>query len=296
VAQRHRLDRSVFLVSSDRKMKLKDHDPGYTGGFRNKVEAKEALIEDVSTLAAAQERLWASGDRAVLIIFQAMDAAGKDGAIKHVMTGINPQGCDVHAFRAPSEEERQHPFLWRPVRFLPAQGRIAIFNRSYYEEVLVVRVHPHFLESQWIPQADRALDPSDFWKSRYEQINQFEHGLAHGGTTIIKFFLHVSKDEQKRRFLARLDNPEKHWKFSAGDVRERKYWNQYMEAYEDMLSATSTPWAPWHVIPADKKWFTRACVADIITAEIEKLDLQFPQWPEDARHELANARAELMDE
>jgi PPK2 family polyphosphate:nucleotide phosphotransferase len=292
----HQLDHTPFLVRPGRKVKLKEYPPDYTAGFAGKREAKSALSEDVSALAAAQERLWASADRAVLIIFQALDAAGKDGAIKHVMSGVNPQGCDVYSFKAPSAEELRHHFLWRPVRYLPGRGRIAIFNRSYYEEVLVVRVHPAFLEPQWLARDDWRTSPRKLWNTRYQEINDFEKLLSDNGTCIIKFFLNVSKKEQKQRFLERLDNPEKHWKFSAADVRERGHWDDYQKAYEDMLSATSSSWAPWYIVPADKKWFTRACIADIVTTRIDELNLEFPTVSEDEKEGLSQARKQLLNE
>jgi PPK2 family polyphosphate:nucleotide phosphotransferase len=254
------------------------------------------LLEDVSGLSAAQDVLWASRDYSIIVIFQALDAAGKDGTIKHVMSGVNPQGVNVHSFKAPSDEERQHHFLWRPMRALPARGVISIFNRSYYEEVLVVRVHPEFLKSQWLQPALRKKDLSEVWRTRYHEINAFEEALTSTCVRILKFFLNVSKKEQKERFLKRLDDPEKNWKFSANDVRERKHWDAYQQAYEDMLNATSSESAPWYVIPADKKWFTRSCVADIITSEIQKLDLKYPTVSDEERIALAKARVELESE
>jgi PPK2 family polyphosphate:nucleotide phosphotransferase len=294
--EKHRLDHSPFLVKPGKKLRLKDHDPGFTGGLKDKAEAREALIDDVSALAEAQELLWASQEYSVLIIFQAMDAAGKDGTIKHVMSGVNPQGVDVHSFKAPSDEERLHHFLWRPARVTPARGRIAIFNRSYYEEVLVVRVHPELLHKQWLPHELQGKDLADVWQSRYEDINAFERTGTRNNVCILKFFLNVSRKEQKKRFLQRLNRPEKYWKFSAADLRERAYWDDYMAAYEDMLAATSTPWAPWYVIPADKKWFTRACVADIIADRIERLELQPPRVNDKELEALQEAKRQLEDE
>jgi PPK2 family polyphosphate:nucleotide phosphotransferase len=249
----HRLDHAPFVVRPGTKVKLADYDPGFTAGFKGKADAKKALLEDVSGLAAAQDLLWASKEYSVIIIFQAMDAAGKDSTIKHVMSGVNPQGVEVHSFRAPSDEERLHHFLWRPMRAAPARGRIAIFNRSYYEEVLVVRVHPEFLRGQWLPRDLRDGNLEGVWRSRYDDINLWERTWSQRDVVTIKFFLHVSRAEQRKRFLARLDDPEKHWKFEAGDVRERARWDEYQRAYEDMLSATSTEHSPWHIIPADKK-------------------------------------------
>jgi len=294
--KRHRLDHTPYLVAPGQKIRLKDYDPGFTAGFKNKAEGKAALLEDVSALAEAQELLWASAQHAVLIIFQALDAAGKDSTIKHVMSGVNPQGVQVHSFKAPSEEERRHHFLWRPMKALPACGRIAIFNRSYYEEALVVRVHPHFLEAQWLPQKLRDKNNKQFWKSRYSDINEFELIATRNDTTIIKFFLHVSKEEQRQRFLERLNEPEKQWKFSVSDYKERAYWDDYVTVYEDMLNATSTEWAPWYIIPADRKWFMRALVADIITARIEALNLAFPQVSQEQLSALEEVKQQLEQE
>jgi PPK2 family polyphosphate:nucleotide phosphotransferase len=293
---RHQLDHKPFFVSPDKKVRLKDHDPGYTAGFKDKAEARAALLADVSGLAAAQELLWASKEYSVIILFQALDAAGKDGTIKHVMSGVNPQGVEVHSFKAPTDEERLHHFLWRPMRVTPARGRIAIFNRSYYEEVLVVRVHPELVEKQWVPHELRGKDLKALWKSRYEDINAYERTATRNNVLILKFFLNVSRKEQRKRFLERLDNPEKHWKFSAADLRERACWDDYQEAYEDMLNATSTEWSPWQVIPADKKWFTRACVADIITSRIEGLNLKPPRVSDKERAALEEARRQLEEE
>lgn len=292
----HRLDHAPFLVQHGKRFRLADHDPGYTGGFKDKADAKAALIEDVSGLAAAQDLFWASKQYAVIVIFQAMDAAGKDGTIKHVMSGINPQGVAVHSFKAPTDEERLHHFLWRPARVVPPRGQIAIFNRSYYEEVLVVRVHPEFLKAQWLPHDLSPKGLKSLWKQRYEEINHFEETLVHNNTIFLKFFLNVSKKEQKKRFLERLDQPEKNWKFSAADVRERGHWDEYQLAYEDMLNATSTKHAPWYVIPADRKWFTRACVADIIASRISELDLSYPKLSDAEIAELATARQQLTAE
>jgi PPK2 family polyphosphate:nucleotide phosphotransferase len=292
----HHLDHKPFLVPPGQNIRLKDYDPGYTAGFKNKEEAREALLEDVTGLAEAQDVLWASKEHALIILFQALDAAGKDGTIKHVMSGVNPQGVYVKSFKGPSNEELLHHYLWRPMRALPARGEIAIFNRSYYEEVLVVRVHPEFLAGQWLPPELRK-DHKQLWKTRYAEINRFESVLKNeNNTTVIKFFLNVSKQEQRKRFLERLDNPEKNWKFSAADLQERAHWNEYQRSYEDLLEATSTEVSPWYVIPADKKWFTRACVADIITSTIEKLHLKYPRVPESERAILADAKAQLEAE
>jgi PPK2 family polyphosphate:nucleotide phosphotransferase len=296
MSNHHRLDHAPFTVSPGTRIRLKDFDPAFTAGFRDKRAAEEALLEDVSQLKSAQDVLWANKDYAVIIIFQALDAAGKDGTIEHVMSGVNPQGVIVHSFKAPSEEERMRHFLWRPMRALPACGAIAIFNRSYYEEVLVVRVHPEFLEKQWLPQQVRDKGVDALWPLRYREINAFEQALTAQNVIFLKFFLNVSREEQRKRFLKRLDDPEKNWKFSANDVRERRFWNDYQRAYEEMLSATSTTHAPWYVIPADKKWFTRACVADIISHRIESLGLTYPKLGEKALAALADGRQELISE
>ncbi len=289
----HRFDRARYRVEPGEPVNLDDLSTKAGDEFAKKSEAKRALEEDISMLSDAQALLWASGQYSVLILLQALDAAGKDGTIKHVMSGVNPQGCEVHSFKAPSDEELSHHFLWRPTRYLPARGRIGIFNRSYYEEVLVVRVHPKFLQPQRLPPG---VNEDNIWQSRFEDINAFEHALSRNGTCVIKFFLHLSKAEQKERFFERLNNPEKNWKFSAADLRERGYWDDYMHAYQEMLAATSTEHAPWYVIPADNKWFTRACVADIIAARIEELDLQPPTVSPDQLEQLQVARRELENE
>ncbi|MFP6898288.1 MAG: polyphosphate kinase 2 family protein [Roseibacillus sp.] len=291
---RHKLDHGPLIVPPGERISLGDYDPRYCEGLEGKSEGRKALLEDKSDLAAAQTLLWANSKRSVLIILQALDAAGKDGAIKHVMSGVNPQGVTVQSFKAPTSEERLHHFLWRPAQVLPPRGRIAIFNRSYYEEVLVVRVHPAFLDSQFLPERERDLPLDELWQSRYAAINDFEKRINHDADiTILKFFLNVSKDEQRERFIERLERPEKNWKFSGNDLRERGYWDAYQEAYQDMLSATSTEDAPWHVIPADRKWFARAAIADIITRRIGALNLQPPELSEEQREDLTKARQEL---
>ncbi len=251
-----------------------------------KAEARAVLARGVEELSEAQELLWASDTFALLVVFQAIDAAGKDSTIEHVMSGVNPQGVQVVSFKQPSAEELDHDFLWRIARAVPERGRVGIFNRSHYEEVVALRVHPEWLEKQKLPPGPR---DERFWQERFEDINAFEHHLDRNGTKVVKFFLHVSKAEQKRRFLARLDEPNKQWKFSAADVAERAHWDEYMAAYEDALTATSTPWAPWHVIPADHKWLTQALVAAILVDSVRSLDLR---WPEVSEQELkANAEA-----
>jgi PPK2 family polyphosphate:nucleotide phosphotransferase len=284
-----------YRLTGGKKFRLKDVDPDDTGELtaEDKPEAKEALAAGVEALAELQERLYAQDRWAVLLIFQAMDAAGKDGAIKHVMSGINPQGCQVHSFKAPSSEELDHDYLWRCLKALPERGRIGIFNRSYYEEVLVVRVHKALLEGQKLP---RSLITRSIWEDRYEDIRNVERYLGRNGVLIRKFFLHVSKKEQKKRFLERLDNPDKNWKFSIGDAKERAHWDDYQEAYEDMIRATATKDAPWYVVPADNKWFTRVVVAAAIIDALGSLDLKFPEVDDDQKKELAAARLALEQE
>jgi len=279
-----------FRVRPDKKFRLEDHDPGFTGRFESKEYGKRHLEKGLEKLRDLQERLYAQDQWAVLLIFQAMDAAGKDSVIEHVMSGVNPQGCQVYSFKQPSSEELDHDFLWRTTRCLPERGRIGVFNRSYYEEVLVVRVHPQILAKQKLPAT---LVTDRIWKERYEDIGAFERYLSRNGTVIRKFFLNVSKDEQRQRFLARLDQPEKNWKFAAADVQERQHWDDYMKAYEKMIEATTSDEAPWHVIPADHKWFTRLAVADVIVETLEGLDLHFPEVSEAQRQELQRARALL---
>jgi PPK2 family polyphosphate:nucleotide phosphotransferase len=276
-----------FRVRPGRRVRLSDRDAAFTGGFKGKKEAARRLAAGIERMRELQERLYAQDRYALLLIFQAMDAAGKDSTIEHVMSGVNPQGCQVFAFKAPSPEELDHDYLWRTTRCLPERGRIGVFNRSYYEEVLVVRVHPEILARQKLPPE---CVTDDIWKERFEDIVAFERYLSRNGTVIRKFFLHVSKEEQRRRFLARLDQPEKNWKFSAQDVREREHWDDYRKAYQEMLEATSTRVAPWYVIPADHKWFTRIAVADVIVETLDSLDLQFPEVTPDQCRELAEAR------
>ena len=279
-----------FRVRPDKKFRLEDHDAGFTGRFESKEDGKRHLEKGLEKLRDLQERLYAQDQWAVLLIFQAMDAAGKDSVIEHVMSGVNPQGCQVYSFKQPSSEELDHDFLWRTTRCLPERGRIGVFNRSYYEEVLVVRVHPQILAKQKLPAT---LVTDRIWKERYEDIGAFERYLSRNGTVIRKFFLNVSKDEQRQRFLARLDQPEKNWKFAAADVQEREHWDDYMKAYEKMIEATTSDEAPWFVIPADHKWFTRLAVADVIVETLEGLDLHFPEVSEAQRQELQRARALL---
>jgi PPK2 family polyphosphate:nucleotide phosphotransferase len=284
-----------YRVSDGKGFRLKDVDPGDTRDLtaEDKPRAKEALAMGVEALSELQERLYAQDRWAVLLIFQAMDAAGKDGAIRHVMSGVNPQGCQVYSFKAPSSEDLDHDYLWRCQKCLPERGRIGIFNRSYYEEVLVVRVHPEFLQKQSIPPE---LIGKDIWKERFKDIGNFERYLAHNGVAVCKFFLHVSKKEQKKRFLERLDNPDKHWKFSTSDTKERAFWDQYMEAYEEMIRETATERAPWYVVPANNKWFTRVVVAAAIIDTMASLDLKFPEVNQDKLKELNRVREALVQE
>jgi PPK2 family polyphosphate:nucleotide phosphotransferase len=281
-----------FQITKGKDFRLKDVDPGDTLEFtgEDKPRAKEALANGVEALAHYQEMLYANDKRALLLIFQAMDAAGKDGAIKHVLSGVNPQGCDVHSFKAPTSDDLDHDYLWRSMKVLPNRGHLGIFNRSYYEEVLVVRVHPEFLAKQKLPPE---LITKNVWQERFEDIRNFEQYLARNGVVILKFFLHLSKKEQKRRFMERLDNPDKHWKFSSSDMAERAFWDQYMEAYEDMIRHTATKYAPWYVVPADNKWFTRVVVAAAVIHALAELDLQFPEVGKPKLKELAAAKAAL---
>ncbi len=281
-----------FRVTDD-SFRLKDIDPDDTLDFtsEDKPLAKEALAMGVEALAELQDMLYAQDKWAVLLIFQAMDAAGKDGAIKHVMSGINPQGCQVFSFKAPTSEDLDHDYLWRCIKCLPERGRIGIFNRSYYEETLVVRVHRQFLEHQKLPPE---LITKDIWKERFQDIRSFERYLGRNGVAIVKFFLHVSNKEQKKRFLERIEEPEKNWKFSANDAKERGYWDDYMEAYEDMIRNTSTKAAPWYVVPADNKWFTRVVVAAAVMNALANLDLKYPKVSDAKLKELAAAKRALQ--
>lgn len=282
-----------FIVPPSGRVSLSDYDPAYTGEFRSKEDALENLRRGVERLAELQDMLYAQDTYALLVVFQAMDASGKDGVIKHVMSGVTPAGSQVYSFKAPSSEDLDHDYLWRCYKCLPERGRIGIFNRSYYEEVLVVRVHPEILHSQQLPPEAKG---EDVWQRRFEEINNFERHLTHNGTAVLKFFLNVSKAEQKRRFLDRINKPEKNWKFSLGDVRERGHWDAYMRAYEDAFTHTSTDYAPWHIIPADNKWFTRAAVCDIIVRKLESMPLMYPELSEKHRRELADAKRLLESE
>jgi PPK2 family polyphosphate:nucleotide phosphotransferase len=281
-------------VTKGTSFRLRDHSPGDTAHLdADKTKARALLQRDIERLAALQDKLYAQDRWAILLIFQAMDAAGKDGTIKHVMSGVNPQGCQVYSFKVPSAEDLDHDFLWRSAKCLPERGRIGVFNRSYYEEVLVVRVHPELLERQEIPPR---LVTKDVWNDRYESIADFERHLARNGTLVLKFFLNVSRKEQKRRFFERLDLPDKNWKFSEADAKEREHWKEYMRAYEDMIRATATPHAPWYVVPADNKWFTHLVVGAAIIDAMENLALQYPKVDGAKKAELAAAREILEGE
>jgi PPK2 family polyphosphate:nucleotide phosphotransferase len=284
-----------YRVTGKGRFRLKDIDPGDTAWLEqeDKPRAKEALQTGIEALAALQDMLYAQDRWGVLLVFQAMDAAGKDGSIKHVMSGVNPQGCQVASFKAPSAEELDHDYLWRCNKNLPERGRIGIFNRSYYEEVLVLRVHPELLQAQKLPEARVG---KGIWKDRYRDIRAYERYLNTNGIIVRKFFLHVSREEQKRRFMERIDNPEKNWKFSASDARERGHWNDYMAAYEDAIRETATPESPWYVVPADNKWFTRVVVAAAVIDALASLGLHYPKVGPAKLKELAAARKVLMAE
>ena len=279
-----------YRVDNGRKFRLKDFDPADTRHWHSEAAAREKLQQDISRMADLQNKLYAQDQWAILFIFQAMDAAGKDGTIKHVMSGVNPEGCQVHSFKTPSDAELQHDFLWRTTQNLPERGHIGIFNRSYYEEVLVVRVHPKVLEGQKIPPP---LVTKNIWEERFEDIRCFERHMARSGTVIRKFFLHLSKKEQKRRFLARLEEPKKNWKFSAADIHEREYWDDYQQAYEETIQHTATKDAPWYVVPADNKWFTHLVVAAAIVETLEDLGVAYPEIDPAKRKALQVARQTL---
>jgi PPK2 family polyphosphate:nucleotide phosphotransferase len=282
----------AMVVKPGTKVKLKDFDPGFTGTFKKK-EARDLLLQSVEELSRYQDVLYAQNTYALLLIFQAMDAAGKDSTIKHVMSGVNPQGCQVFSFKQPSAEDLDHDYLWRSFKALPERGNIGIFNRSYYEEVLVVRVHPELLAQQQLPPSARS---KQIWQQRFTDINNFEQYLTNNGVVVMKFFLNLSKEEQKKRFLERIDRPEKNWKFSLADVRERGCWDDYMAAYADMFTHTSTPWAPWHIIPADNKWFTRLAVASFICQKLKSLNLLYPVLEDNHLERLQEAKALLESE
>lgn len=281
----------TYRVESGKHFRLKDFDPGDTRHWKSKEHGEEALLHGIARTAELQDMLYAQDNWAVLLIFQALDAAGKDGVIKHVMSGVNPQGCQVSTFKVPTETELQHDFLWRTSVHLPERGHIGIFNRSYYEEVLVLRVHPELLQNEKIPPS---LVSKKIWDERFDNIRSFEQHMTRSGTVIRKFFLHLSKKEQKRRFLARLEEPEKNWKFSAADIHERKYWDDYQDAYEDMIRNTATEDAPWYVVPADNKWFTRLVVSMVLVDTLESLNLSYPKVDPGKRKELEAAKKLLL--
>ena len=290
-----------LMVLPDKKIKIVDYGPLWDhperltiNGFELVKENSKDIMEDsIKDLADAQELLWAQNSYSILVVLQGMDAAGKDGIIKHVMSGVNPQGCRVNGFKSPSPEELDHDFLWRCSKVLPERGMIGIFNRSYYEEVLVVKVHPEFLNNQRLPQEDVG---KDLWEARYRSINEFERHAVRNGTIVLKFFLNVSKEEQKKRFFERMANPEKTWKFSPNDVAERQFWDQYMKAYEDALNATSTEWAPWFIIPSDQKWLARSLVAFVLTSTIKSLNLSYPPLSKEYLKAIEDAKAKLQRE
>jgi PPK2 family polyphosphate:nucleotide phosphotransferase len=285
------LDHTDLLVKPGRTVRLGDFDPASTGNFNNKHHAREKLCGDIVRLAALQDIFFAQGHYALLIIFQGMDGAGKDGAIKHVMTGVNPQGIDVNSFKVPSAVDLTHDYLWRSNQKLPPRGKIGIFNRSYYEELAVVRVHPAVLAREELPP--EATAAGTIWNDRFEDITAFERHLYRNGTRVLKFFLHLSNEEQRKRLLERIDAPEKNWKLSAGDVQERAFWNDYQHAYEELLTHTSVDIAPWYIIPADHKWFSRVAVASVIVAELDSLGLQYPHVSDQRRENLAAIRKQL---
>lgn len=282
-----------FIVKPGSTISLKNYRPDYTGDFKDKAEAKSLLRANIKDLKKYQDILYADNTRALLIILQGMDAAGKDSTIEHVMSGVNPQGCQVFAFGIPSPEERDHDYLWRSMKALPERGRIGIHNRSYYEEVLVPRVHREVLQEQQLPSE---LKNDGIWKQRFEEINYFEKYLVNNGIIVLKFFLHLSKEEQKKRFLKRIRLPEKNWKFSLNDVKERAFWNDYMAVYEDIFNHTSTEWAPWYIIPADRKWFTRLSVAAILCDTFKRSNISYPDIGEEQRRELSEAKEMLENE
>lgn len=284
---------SPYRIEPGTKVQLKKYQPGDSGAYKNKHAAKAQLVKDIAELQKLQDVFYAANSYSLLIIFQALDAAGKDGAIKHVMSGLNPQGCQVASFKSPSVTELDHDYLWRCNIHLPERGRIGIFNRSYYEEVLAVRVHPEFLAAQRLPSK---LTGPDLWTRRFSEINNYEKYLTNNGTRILKFFLHLSKEEQKNRFFERIENPEKNWKLSPGDVKERQHWDDYRVAYEDLLTHTSTDEAPWYVIPADKKWYSRTLIANVIVHELKKLKLSYPKVSPEQLAKIQESKATLLAE
>ena len=288
------MDTKQFVVPEGKKLNLKNYKTDFTADYENKEEAVADLAENNRRLSKLQDTLYAQNTQALLVIFQALDAAGKDSAIKHVLSGVNPQGCEVVSFKTPSMTELEHDFMWRSIVKLPERGRIGVFNRSYYEEVLIVRVHPQILQNQQL--SEEIKSDKNIWKKRFEDIKNFETYLTNNGVHVLKFFLNVSKDEQKKRFLARIETPEKNWKFSAQDAKERAFYDDYQKAYRDALQATSTKRAPWFVIPADKKWFTRVAVSEIICEKLESMDLSYPKLSKEQMKSLQEAKKMLESE
>lgn len=294
IKNRIKMSKDRFQIGEGSKVNLKNHPTDFTGDYTDKDQAAKDLAANIKRIGELQDAMYAQDTQSLLIVFQAMDAAGKDSTIEHVLTGVNPQGCSVTSFKEPSSEELDHDFLWRVAKAAPERGKIGVFNRSHYEEVLIVRVHPQILDAQQLPEGIR--NDKKIWERRFRQIRNFEQNLADSGTQIMKFFLHVSKKEQKERFLARIDEPEKNWKFSSGDVKERSFWNQYMTAYTEAISATSTKSAPWYIIAADKKWFMRTAVSAAIVEKLESMNLRYPTVSADAKKDLAAARKLLEQE
>jgi PPK2 family polyphosphate:nucleotide phosphotransferase len=286
-----------FKIEPEKSFSLKDFDTGLHDGFKNEVEGKTQLKKDIKLMRKLQYKLYAENKKSMLIVFQAMDAAGKDGTIKHIFSGVNPQGCRVHSFKQPSANELEHDYLWRHYNKLPERGMIGIFNRSHYENVLITKVHPEFILNENIPGIKTVADiDKGFWEKRYKQINNFEKTISENGTTILKFFLNVSKEEQKNRFLARIENEEKNWKFSSADLNERGFWNDYQKAYETAIKKTSTDYAPWYVIPADNKWFTRVAIGRIIIETLQKMDCKIPEMLKEEKMKLKSAKKQLNSE
>lgn len=286
-----------FRVQTGEEFDLNAYNPSSRDGLENEKAAKVQLRKDIKEMSKLQYHLYAENRRSLLIILQVMDAAGKDGIIRHVMSGVNPQGCEVNSFKHPSDQELEHDYIWRHYIKLPDRGRIGIFNRSYYENVLISRVHPNLLLRENLPDIRKVEDVEEhFWKTRYRQINHFERTIIENGTTILKFFLHLSKEEQKKRFLERIDNPKKNWKFSAADIQERQYWQDYMSAYEQAIIHTSSEYAPWYIIPADHKWFSRVCIGNIIVSTLNKMDLKYPEVAHEEKKMLKKAKKLLMNE
>jgi PPK2 family polyphosphate:nucleotide phosphotransferase len=291
------LNTSQFKAIPNQEFYLKGHDPAFCDRLTDKTLAKQALQTDIDLMKDLQYQLYAENKQALLVIFQAMDAAGKDSAIRHVFGRINPQGCEVHSFKQPSDNELEHDYLWRHYVKLPERGKIGIFNRSHYENVLITQVHPEYILKENLPGIESLADiTEEFWEKRYRQINQFEKTVVENGTTIIKFFLHLSKEKQKKRFLKRIDNKEKNWKFSAGDIKERSYWDEYQKVYEKALALTSTEIAPWFIIPADHKWFTHAAIARIVLETLKNMDIKMPVLPKNEMNDLEKAKEKLMKE